>query len=166
MPHEWRVAASGRRNTVFGVGTRQVGPLWRCPACDRSFANRNQSHTCAQLGDLRRHFAAVSPQVRATFDRILDFLAGVGPVTVLAEKTRIALQVRMSFAAFTPRRHWLNGHLVLARRVDSPRFRKIEEYSPRNVLHAFRLHSPEEVDDEFAAWLVEAYRVGEQRHLS
>jgi len=53
---------------------------------------------------------------------------GGEPVTVLAEKTRIALHVRMSFAAFMPRRNWLNGHLVLARRVDSPRFHKIETY--------------------------------------
>lgn len=84
---------------------------------------------------------------------------------VLSEKTRIALHVRMSFAAFMPRRSWLNGHLVLARRIDSPRFGKVEVYSPRNVLHAFRLNSPDQVDDEFASWLIEAYRVGEQRHL-
>ncbi len=92
-------------------------------------------------------------------------LADIGPVAVLPEKTRIALHVRMSFAAFMPRRTWLNGHLVLARRIDSPRFVKIGVYSPRNVLHAFRLDSPEQVDDEFAGWLVEAYRVGERRHL-
>jgi hypothetical protein len=33
------------------------------------------------------------------------------------------------------------------------------------VLHAFRLHAPDEVDDEVAAWLAEAYRVGAQEHL-
>jgi len=38
-------------------------------------------------------------------------------------------------------------------------------FSPRNVLHAFRLTSPDEIDDEFAGWLAEAYAVGEQRHL-
>jgi hypothetical protein len=103
--------------------------------------------------------------VRATFDRILAVLSGLGPVIVLSEKTRIALQVRMSFAAVTPRRRWLGGHLVLARRVDSPRFHTVQAFSPRNVLHAFRLHSPDEVDAEFAGWLAEAYRVGEQRHL-
>jgi hypothetical protein len=27
------------------------------------------------------------------------------------------------------------------------------------------MSSPDEVDAEFEAWLVEAYRVGEQRHL-
>jgi hypothetical protein len=71
----------------------------------------------------------------------------------------------MSFAAFTPRMRWLDGHLVLARRIDSVRFRRIETYSPRNVLHAFRLSWPADVDGEFIGWLGEAYQVGEQRHL-
>jgi hypothetical protein len=139
--------------------------LWSCPRCGRPFANRNQTHTCAVLGDLDRHFAGCSPAVRAIFDRVLAALDGVGPILVLPEKTRIALQVRMSFAAFMPRRTWLNGHLVLARRVESARFRTVQEYSPRNVLHAFRLASPDEVDEEFIGWLTEAYQVGAQRHL-
>lgn len=139
-------------------------PLWRCPRCGRGFANRNQTHTCAALGDLAPHFAKCVPAVRATYDRIVAVVAGFGPVQVLPERTRIALQVRMSFAALTPRVRWLDGHLILARRVDSDRFRRIETYSPRNVLHAFRLTSPGEVDAEFVAWLAEAYEVGQQHH--
>jgi hypothetical protein len=139
--------------------------MWACPRCARTFANRNQTHTCAPLGDLDTHFAGVEPNVRATFDRVLDVVAELGPVMVLPEKTRIALHVRMSFAAFMPRKRWLNGHLVLARRVESERFRRVEEFSPRNVLHAFRLTTPDEVDEEFATWLAESYRVGRQDHL-
>ena len=71
----------------------------------------------------------------------------------------------VSFAAFVARRRWLDGHVVLARELPSPRFRRIEVYSPRNVLHAFRLRDPAEVDDEVAAWLAEAYSVGAQEHL-
>jgi hypothetical protein len=138
-------------------------PLWICPKCGRSFANTNQTHTCAPLGDLDRHFARSDPAVRATFDRILALL---GPVDVLPEKSRIALHVRMSFAAFIPRRHWLDGHLVLARQREHPAFRRVEVFSPRNVLHAFRLTDPNDVDDAFTQLLHEAYGVGEQRHLS
>jgi hypothetical protein len=138
--------------------------LWVCPACARTFAQRNQNHTCAPLGDLDRHFAASAPHVRETFDRALAVVTRLGPVDVLAERTRIALHVRMSFAAFAPRRLWLTGHLVLAREVPSARFRKVEVFSPRNVLHAFRLDAPDDVDAEFAGWLAEAYRVGEQCH--
>jgi hypothetical protein len=54
---------------------------------------------------------------------------------------------------------------VLARRLENPRFRRIETFSPRNHLHAFRFESIEEIDDEDAAWFAEAYEVGEQRHL-
>lgn len=135
-------------------------PMWECPACGRRFAGRNQTHTCAPLRDLDAHFAGRSPLLRACFDRVLEVTRRNGPVLVLPERTRIALQVRMSFAAFTVRTRWLDGHVVLARQLPSPRFRRIEVHSARNVLHAFRLHEPGDVDDEVAAWLAEAYRVG------
>jgi hypothetical protein len=99
------------------------------------------------------------------FDAIVATTSSLGPFDILAEKTRIAFHVRMSFAAFTVHRHWLDGHVVLAREISSPRFRKVEVYSRSNVLHAFRLMRPEEVDDEVRAWLAEAYEVGQQRHL-
>jgi hypothetical protein len=139
--------------------------LWRCPTCGRTFANRNQSHACAGLVPLERHFEGRDPSVRETFDRVLAAVGEIGPVTVLPERTRIALHVRMSFAALFPRQQWLDAHVVLARRLDSPRFRRIDTYSPRNVVHLFRLAGPDEVDDEVRTWLAEAYQVGEQRHL-
>jgi len=139
--------------------------MWTCPACGRSFANHNQTHTCARLGELSRHFDRTSPVVRAIFDRVVEVASASGPLEVLPEKSRIALHARMSFAAFMPRKDWLAGHLVLAREIRHPRFTKIETYSPRNVVHQFRLTAPEDVDDQFAAWLAEAYQVGMQKHL-
>jgi hypothetical protein len=109
------------------------------------------------LGSVDAHFDGKDPAVRAAFVRVLAVLAPIGPVDVLAERSRIALHARMSFAAFMPRRHWLDGHLVLARQAEHPLFRKVEVYSARNVLHAFGLTSPAEVDDAFAALVVEAY---------
>jgi uncharacterized protein DUF5655 len=139
--------------------------LWVCPRCSRSFANRNQTHTCRPLADLDQHFTGKDPAVRRAFDAVLTEVRRLGPVTVLPQSTRIALHVRMSFAAFVARRHWLDGHVVLARRLDHPRFRRVEEYSPRNVLHGFRLLGPEDVDADVRAWLAEAYLVGCQDHL-
>ncbi len=140
-------------------------PLWTCPRCGRGFTNPRQSHSCAPLSQLDDHFGSAAPEVRATLEAILAAVRQLGPVTVLPEKSRIALQVRMSFAALMPRRRWLNGHLVLARSVDTPRFPRVQPLSPRNVVHTFRLYRPDEVDAEFTGWLAEAYRVGEQRHL-
>ncbi|NMO90916.1 DUF5655 domain-containing protein [Actinomycetospora sp. TBRC 11914] len=140
------------------------GAMWRCPSCGRTFAATGQVHTCRALGDLDAHFARCEPAVRAVFDGVVAAVRALGPVEVLPERTRVALHARMSFAAFVPRRRWLDGHLVLARVVDSARFRRVEVYSAHNVLHAVRLTSTAELDDEFRGWLAEAYLVGVQHH--
>lgn len=139
-------------------------PLWTCPECGRQFANQNQSHACARY-TLAEHLEGKSPEVMALYLRLEAVILGLGPVIVNPEKTRIAFQVRMSFAAVTLKRQWIDGHVVLARRLESPRFRRIETISPRNHVHSFRLTCPDDIDEEFIAWLEEAYLVGEQRHL-
>ena len=139
--------------------------MWTCPECGRSFANLNQSHFCSHVR-LEEHFEGREPNVVATFERLLAAARKNGPVSVLPEKTRIAFQVRMSFAAFTLRKRWVDGHVVLARRLESPRFRRIDYISPRNQAHVFRLKDASEVDAEVGAWLAEAYSVGEQKHLT
>lgn len=137
--------------------------LWRCPRCRRRFANRRQSHACGRY-DLARHFADKPAAIRRLYDRFVAAVRAIGPVVVLPEKTRIAFQVRMSFAAVVPRRRWLDGHLVLARRVADARFRRVDTISPRNHVHVFRLTGARDLDRRFRAWLREAYAVGEQRH--
>ena len=140
-------------------------PLWRCERCGREFANRNQSHACGRH-DLEHHFAGKAPELRALFDAVVAVIRAIGPFEILPEKTRIAFHVRMSFAQVTPRKRWLDGHVVLARRLESPRFRAVQTFSPRNHLHAFRLETLDDIDAEFRAWMAEAYAVGEQRHLA
>jgi hypothetical protein len=142
----------------------RIQPLWQCKKCGRQFANRNQSHACGRH-DLDLHFSGKPPEIRALFDAVVAAIGDIGPVRVIPEKTRIAFQVRMSFAQVTPRLRWLDGHVVLARRIAHPRFRSVQSISPRNHVHAFRLTTPREVDGEFREWLAEAYAVGEQKHL-
>ena len=139
-------------------------PLWRCGKCGRRFANRHQSHACGRH-DLAHHFAGKDPAIRALFAAVRRAVRRCGPVTVIPEKTRIAFQARMSFAQVSPRRRWIDGHVVLARRFAHPRFRRIDTISPRNHVHHFRIQSPADVDAEFGAWLREAYAVGAQQHL-
>jgi hypothetical protein len=142
-----------------------LGSLWTCDRCGRAFANRNQTHSCHPLIDLDTHFIGKEPLVREIFDRVVVEAQRLGPVAVLPEKSRIALHARMSFAAFVPRKRWLDGHVVLPVRLPSPRFRRVEVFSRQNVLHAFRLSQVSDIDDEFVSWLLRAYQVGRQEHL-
>ena len=92
-------------------------------------------HACGRF-TLARHFRGKPPAIRALFKEVVAAIRAIGPVHVLLrEKTRIAFQVRMSFAQVTPRQAWLDGHLVLARRLEHPRFGRVKIFSPRNHLH-------------------------------
>ena len=141
-----------------------LGPLWKCSKCGRLFANRNQSHFCSRY-TLREHLAGKSALAISLFREFANLVKRCGPVRVVPEKTRIAFQVRMSFAAVSLRRDRIVGHVVLARRLENPRFTKIEYISPRNHVHSFCFHSCEELDGEVLSWVREAYCVGQQRHL-
>ena len=144
--------------------SRRTLPLWQCERCGRAFANRNQSHACATW-TLDHHFDGKPPLVREIYNRFLTMLERFGPVAVLPEKTRIAFQVRMSFAQLTVRRNWVLGHLVLARRVEDPLFTRVESFSPRNHAHHFRLDHADEVA-ALEPCAREAYAVGRQEHLA
>ncbi len=49
-------------------------------------------------------------------------------------------------------------------RQPEPAFARVETFSPRNHLHAFRLDGPDEVG-KLRPWVPEAYAVGRQDHL-
>jgi len=138
--------------------------MWRCTQCGRRFANRNQTHFCSHVS-LDSHFEGRPTQTRELFDAFLAAVRRHGPVSVLAEKTRIAFQVRMSFAAVMTRRGYLRGHLVLAERREKPCFTKIETISPRNHVHAFELRDASQLEGDLAECIAAAYRVGCQEHV-
>ncbi len=138
--------------------------MWKCDGCGRRFANRNQSHFCGRY-TLRGHLRGRSREALAIFRAFVKMARSCGRVIILPEKTRIAFQVRMSFAAVSFRRDGLNGHVVLARRLENPRFTSIQTISPRNHVHHFQLRSLGELDARFAKFVREAYRVGCQLHL-
>lgn len=147
------------------MGPARGRPLWRCPKCGRRFANRRQSHACGRY-TLASHFRGKPRLIRELFDAVRAAVRRCGPVIILPEKTRIAFQVRMSFAQVSPRTRWLDGHLVLASRHDQPPFRRIDTISARNHVHHFRLRGVSDVDAALERWLREAYAVGQQRHLA
>lgn len=139
--------------------------LWQCPKCKRPFANSNQSHSCV-IYTVDDFLAGKSSRAISLYERFAELVAGCGPVLTAPVKTRVGFQVRMIFAAvYNLTDQFLDGHVVLARRLENPRFRRIESLSPHNHAHHFRIHSLAELDDEVKSWLQEAYLVGNQEHL-
>ena len=139
--------------------------MWTCPDCGRRFANRNQSHSCGPLRSVEDHLEGKPPQIAETYRLFEAAARAVGPLDVLAEKTRIAFFVRMSFAGARVLKSFVEGEVVLARRIEDPRFTSILSISPRNHVHYWKMRRPEDVDDQVKDWLAEAYDVGLQKHL-
>jgi hypothetical protein len=81
------------------------------------------------------------------YDAFLAMLEEFGPVIVLPEKTRIAFQVRMSFAQLTVRRDWVLGHLVLARRRRVRCSRRSRASRPATISTPFASTIPPEVEE-------------------
>jgi hypothetical protein len=137
-------------------------PLWTCPNCGQSFVTRNMAHSCCRLGE-DDFFAGREPQ-RALYRALLAFVERIGPVTVNINRTRISFQARARFVSINRvTRDGLACHIWLKRRLESPRFTRIEHLPPGDYVHNFRLTDAAELDGEMAAWLAEAYEVGMQR---
>lgn len=143
---------------------RTRAELWECGKCRRRFANKNQTHFCSDVS-LESHFKGKPSETRRLYEAFLAAVRSHGPVIVLPEKTRVAFQVRMSFAAIMTRRGYLRGHLVLAERHERPCFSKVETFSPRNHLHAFELREASQLRGELEEFIGRAYCVGNQEHL-
>jgi hypothetical protein len=154
------------RGTPVPSGSRRPSPaLWTCPACGHQFVNRNQWHSCARV-DLDEPFRGRPARIRELFDRLRATVESMGPVTLVPYRHRVAFMVRVRFAGAVPRSRWLEVGLWLTRRLDDPRFRKVETIAPNVHLHLLRIEDASQIDAQVAGWLREAYAVGCQEHLA
>jgi len=140
-------------------------PLWTCPKCGHRFVTPNMWHSCSRHS-LDDHFKGKAPILRKIFDRYLALAKKCGPVTVYTQKTRIIFQMRVRFAGAVVKKNWIEGGVWLKRKVEYPRFFRIESPTPRDHIHRFRLTKLEDIDNELLEFLREAYAVGCQEHLN
>lgn len=132
-------------------------PMWTCPSCGHQFVTVNVWHSCTNIG-LDDAFARSTPAVRECFDGYVDMIARCGPVTVIAQKTRIAIMGRVRFAGAVVRGDRFIASFALTRALDHPRLR-IETYSDRWIAHRFDVRSLADLEiPGLGEWLCESYR--------
>lgn len=156
--------------SAFGLMVRRSSmterPLWTCPNCNRQFVNTNMPHSCGHYS-VEKFLAGKSSNAVSLYEHFAAMMHECGPIKIAPAKTRVGFQVRMIFAAVNKLNdQGLEAHVVLSRRLDSPRFRRIETMTPKCYVHHFRIQSVRELDDEVKNWLREAYQVGTQEHLN
>jgi hypothetical protein len=60
----------------------------------------------------------------------------------------------------------LRGYLDLTRQVSDPRILSSTPYTKRLYVHQYKITALDELDEQFAGWLAEAYAVGQGAHLA
>lgn len=138
---------------------------WTCPACDRTFARRGQSHMCVPVVSLDDWFADRPPAQRQVCDAVLAHLATLGPVDAEAAQVGILIKRASTFAELRPFRGHLRLSVLLDHEVDSHRVSRHIGPSGTFRRHAVFvvLDTPEAVDEEVEAFLTESYETSPTR---
>ena len=102
----------------------------------------------------------ISPSVAPLYDRFVNLLQGLGPVTILPTQTRVDFQRRIIFASTQFSREDLRVQMLLPRRVDDPRMVRIEVFSENRVSHTLVVRTLDDFDQHFSTWLQESYELG------
>lgn len=123
------------------------------------------SHGCGEY-TVDGFFEGEPTRLRPLYDTLVALVGELGPFEQVPTKTRIAFMVRVRFAAVNRvRKDGLVCHIWLKRRIESPRFTKVELVGRTDWIHHFVLRSEAELDSELRGWMGEAYDVGRQAHL-
>ncbi len=114
---------------------------------------------------VERHLDDKPEDVVDLYHRFVLLVSACGPYAITVTKTAIAFKgTQRGFAGAKPRPSSLDGFLDLQRSVRDSRFLRVSPYTKRLFVHQFRITSPAQLDDSFAAWVAEAYAVGAGAH--
>ena len=138
---------------------------WTCPKCGARFVTRNLSHSCVAR-TVDEFFADKPAGGVAHAKAFIAEASKLGPLTLHAVKTRIALMVDVRFAAINRiGDDLIKGHLWLRERHQSERFDRIESLG-RNHIHHFEVSERRPIDDELRAFLSMSYAIGCREHIA
>jgi hypothetical protein len=107
---------------------------------------------------IERHLDAGSEHGRALWRAFAAIVAECGEHTTSVSKTTITFKgPRRGFAGARPQGDRLVGYFDVTREIDDPRIRSVAPYQKDLFVHQFRVDSSDDLDDEFASWIAEAY---------
>lgn len=116
---------------------------------------------------IERHLAGQPDFAIDLYRRFIAMVDDLGPFTYSVSKTTITLKgSRRGFAGARPTASGLRGYFDIQRAIEGdPRITNASPYTKRLFVHQFRITTADQLDDEFAGWIAEAYAVGAGAHL-
>ena len=118
---------------------------------------------------LEQYLADKEPESRALFELVRPMAEALGDVEMRVTKSQVAFWRGHPFAwtwvpvQYPAREGFASLVLTvgLRRRDDSPRWKQVVEPRPGRFVHHLELFSAEQLDDEVAGWLREAWELAQ-----
>jgi len=111
-------------------------------------------------------FFAGRDRARQIYERVAAVIMQIGPATTRVSKSQIAFRRKTGFASvWTPDRYLSNTDVplvltvLLRRRDTSGRWKEVVEPGDGRFTHHMELREPEDVDQQVAGWLEEAWKL-------
>ncbi len=130
--------------------------MWKCGKCCRSFAKNNQSHSCTSY-TLDEHFKNKGDQ-RDLFNAYLDYIRkNIGDFQIEAVPCCIHLVNTYTFSAAWILKDKIRIDFMSPEKIINKRITKTEQPSANRYVHYLEIEEIEDLDDELANWLKQAY---------
>ncbi len=132
--------------------------MWECSECKRRFGRTNQGHECAPAMSIDEYFESGPDFERPIFEAVLSHLQATDPdIWFEPVSVGIFFKRRTVFLSLRTMTKWVAVCFHLGRRLESDRVsRKIIQNGGRHY-HVVNVKAVDEIDDELAEWLVEAW---------
>jgi Domain of unknown function (DUF5655) len=115
---------------------------------------------------IKDHLLGKDTVIIALYERFVELIIACGPFEYVVGKDGIAFRgERRNFAVAKPKARSLDGVLVLQRRLQDSRIRTVQTYTKKLFGNQFRVTHVDQINEEFADWIREAYQVGQGQHL-
>ncbi|MGB7117203.1 MAG: DUF5655 domain-containing protein [Anaerolineales bacterium] len=101
-----------------------------------------------------------SPEVTNMYNRFVDLVKAIGPVSILPTQSRIDFQARTIFASVYFKLESLEIQLVLPTIVQDARIIRVDTIGTDMYAHNIMINSLDDYNARFNIWLQEAYDLG------
>ncbi len=131
--------------------------LWTCPSCRRRFARNKQSHECSPAMTLDDYLASGPPFEAPIVRAIVSIIDSFDEAIVEPVSVGVLMKGPATFAQLRPMARWEALWFYLPRTVEHSRITRHFPANASHVVHAVRLTTAADVDDQVVHWLTEAY---------
>jgi len=129
---------------------------WLCTVCARTFAHRDQPHSC-QPSDLGKVIGHLSGDPAAVVDKLLNVVRPLKYVRIEGASGSVMVKAPATFMSIRPRAKDIQVSFILDEELDVFPITKNLRLSKHRVTHTVHLDAPAGVDDQLIHWIHRAH---------